>query len=304
MTWSLPYTLHLGYRPPEYRPQFAATVGSLDPVAHVRYAAKLGMRGVLYPWAATRPAEEVRAVAQALREYNLINSAVLALPEDSVRFDAWSDDSLRGRRAIEQIATRTAELAVTLQSTTLAVLLAYPADATLGDKLSRRVSWERSVGSVAQLAAIAADRGLRVGIEPLLSIEAAMLRSTQDAVDFVKQVAAPNVGIIYDTGHVASMGEDSIQALGQCARYLERVQFADQPGRVEPGGGALPIVDVALELSRVGYSGLVDLEHGWTEDTADGERVGLDRLRAFDAAVAAGRASPSVPSRPITHLSV
>src|SRR6185437_5357921 len=111
------------------------------------------------------------------------------------------------------------------------------------------------------------DRGLRVGIEPLLSIEAAMLRSTQYAVDFVKQVAAPNLGIIYDTGHVASMGEDLVQALGQCARYLERVQFADQPGRVEPGGGALPIVDVALELSRVGYSGLVSLVQPCSKST-------------------------------------
>ena len=45
MAWQLRYASHLGYRSAQ-EPLFRASVGSLDPLAHIDYAAKLGLAGM------------------------------------------------------------------------------------------------------------------------------------------------------------------------------------------------------------------------------------------------------------------
>ena len=44
MNWNLRYAAHLGFRSLDL-PLFAASVGSADPIAHIAYAAKLGLAG-------------------------------------------------------------------------------------------------------------------------------------------------------------------------------------------------------------------------------------------------------------------
>ena len=65
MAWQLRYASHLGYRSAQ-EPLFRASVGTLDPLAHVDYAANLGLAGVQYALARGRPTDEQDAVGAAL----------------------------------------------------------------------------------------------------------------------------------------------------------------------------------------------------------------------------------------------
>ncbi|MDR7157239.1 hydroxypyruvate isomerase [Sphingobium xenophagum] len=278
MVWSMRYSIHHGYEPPALRPQFLATVGTDDPAAHIRYAASIGMSGILYPWAMEKPATERDRVKEALLETGLTASAIVAIPAEFVVSPILADRSPENRQRLAQFVKRSSEVAAALQSSTLAVLIA--ADPAI---LSEDEQYENVAANLAEMAAISGDHGIVIGIEPIVALPGLLLRSTQDTLKLIRMAASPSVGMIFDTGHIAQMGEDLVQSLNEAIDQVCLLQLADQPGRVEPGAGELDLVEVAALAVRRGYNALVDLEHGWTSPSAEGEAAGLDRLREFDA---------------------
>jgi hydroxypyruvate isomerase len=286
MAWSLPYTIHLGYGPPALRPQFLETVGT-DLGAHVRYAAELGVAGVLYPWALQRPPDEVVKVRQAIADTGLAASCVVCMPFEVLGSPIWTERSAANSARLEGYVRQAALLATSLNSTVLAVLVA--ADPQRPDGPAQRAD---AAANLRDMAQIAADHGLTIGIEPMVVLPGMLLHNTADAVRLIIQAGHPNVGLIYDTGHVSAMDGEILQPFIDFYEYVVLIQFADEPGRVEPGAGKLDIVPVAVEAIRCGYQGLVDLEHEWLTPTGEGEQAGLGRIRRFDTTIREHLARP------------
>lgn len=280
MTWTQRYTTHLGYRPPDFRPQFLETLGTPEPGAHVRHAAELGMGGVLYPWALSRPRDEVRSVCRRLDEVGLSCSCIVSVPSTELTTGIWTDRDVAGRQRLEAYVRQSAELAVSLKSGVLAALISFDPDRTDGE--GQR---DNAAANLRDMARIAADHGVTLAVEPMVALPNMMLRTTQEAVDLVAAAGHPNLGIIYDTAHVSMMDGDLMAALRAAWDHLALIQIADLPGRVEAGAGELAIGNVLVEAVRSGYSGLVDLEHDWIQPTKDGERLGLERIRRLDESV-------------------
>jgi hydroxypyruvate isomerase len=275
--WTLRYTTHLGYAPPEFRPQFRDTLGTADPATHVRHAAELGMAGVLYPWALDRPPDEVERVGRALNETGLACSCLVSVPLAELGGPIWTDRTPAGRRKLESYLRQAAGLAVSLGSGVLAALIAVDPDEN--DDERQRAG---AAANLHQMGRIAADHGLTLAIEPMTRLPHLMVRSIPDAVTLVSAADHPSVGIIFDTGHAAMTDGELLSALRRAEGHVALVQVADLPGRVEPGAGELEIADVLVAVAKSGYTGLVDLEHNWKSPTKDGERVGLDRLMRLD----------------------
>ena len=61
------------------------------------------------------------------------------------------------------------------------------------------------------------------------------------------------------------------------------IQLADNPGRFEPGSGELNFGNILRAIKKRGYAGLVELEHGWSEQTRACEQRGIENLRQMDA---------------------
>lgn len=278
--WTLRYTTHLGYRPPDFRPQFLETLGTSEPAAHIRHAAELGMAGVLYPWALSRPPDEVRSVSQALDEVGLAGSCVVCVPSTELTTGIWTDRGMAGRDRLEAYVRRAAELAVSLRSGILAALISTDPDRT--DPEQQR---DDAAANLGDMARIAVDHGLVLAVEPMVQLPNMMLRTTEEAVRFLDAAGHANLGIIYDTAHVSMMDGDLVAALRAAWEHIALIQVADQPGRVEAGAGELAIADVLVAAGRCGYTGLVDLEHDWIQPTRDGERLGLERTRKLDESV-------------------
>lgn len=277
---ALRYTTHLGYAPPALRPQFHATLGA-NLTAHVHYAAELGMAGVLYPWAIDRTPMEREAVRLALAETGLLCSAVAALPLELTISPVWTDRSRQSRTKLANTIAAASDLAVSLTSTILTVIVS--ADSTRESLTGQQ---DDLVSNLRDVAPIAEDHGLTLGIEPMLRMPHPLLRSTAVTAEVIAMTGRPNVGLVFDTTHVSMMDGDVMAILADHYDDIVALQLSDEPGRVEPGAGKLPLVEVATEAIRRGYRGLVDLEHGWLDQTRNGEQVGLERIRSFDSQVA------------------
>ena len=99
MAWQLRYASHLGYRSAQ-EPLFRASVGTLDPLAHVDYAASLGLAGVQYALARGRPTDEQGAVGAALARRGLETGCVIYTSFDNIRRPLWADAGSSAREAL------------------------------------------------------------------------------------------------------------------------------------------------------------------------------------------------------------
>lgn len=124
-------------------------------------------------------------------------------------------------------------------------------------------------------AARAADRiGGTVLIEPVSGPQPYPLRTAADALAVIDRVGIgsgrTNLGLLADLYHLAVNGDDIDAVIAAHTPRIAHVQIADDPGRGEPGTGALPLDEHLAALERAGYRGHVALEYkpsGSTEDS-------------------------------------
>jgi hydroxypyruvate isomerase len=131
-----------------------------------------------------------------------------------------------------------------------------------------------------------------VGARPLLEVLNCVNAPGYCVTDFavaadILGASDPRVGLQFDVYHAAMLGLDPAQAFTQHLPRIRHVQFADSPGRHEPGTGALPFGEIFRTIRESGYEGWVGAEYhpagataaglGWMRDygwlgSTDGER--------------------------------
>jgi hydroxypyruvate isomerase len=77
----------------------------------------------------------------------------------------------------------------------------------------------------------------------------------------------PALGLQFDIYHAARMGLDPLQALSELLPRIAHVQFADCPGRHEPGSGALDFGGLFAGIRASAYAGWVGAEYRPTTAT-------------------------------------
>jgi hydroxypyruvate isomerase len=124
---------------------------------------------------------------------------------------------------------------------------------------------------------LAAERleryGVEVLIEPLNGHDAP--RYLLDSFDLAAEVIGycrRGVGLQFDLYHAARMGLDLERELEQRSAIIRHIQFADVPGRHEPGTGQLDFVPAIAKLVRMGYAGWLGAEYFPRGSSADGLR--------------------------------
>lgn len=149
-------------------------------------------------------------------------------------------------------------------------------DAVARERLGAATSALCEVGGTVLVEAL--GRGLN-GAYPL--------ESAADAAAVVRQVRSDTgllgVGLLYDTFHLATSGDDLIRDITDFASLIAHVQIADAPGRGEPGTGVIDFARVLDELWAAGYRGSVACEYKPTVPTTDslGWINGIPRLGAL-----------------------
>lgn len=120
------------------------------------------------------------------------------------------------------------------------------------------------VANLVEAARAVAEIGGTVLLEPVSGAERYPLKTAADALAIIEQTQAAgvdNVKLLADFYHLAVNGDDVAQVIAEHASDFGHVQIADNPGRGEPGTGALPIEQWIADAEAGGYSGLIGLEY-------------------------------------------
>jgi hydroxypyruvate isomerase len=108
-------------------------------------------------------------------------------------------------------------------------------------------------------------------IEPLNThdVPSAFVSRSPEAVEIIRDVGAGNLGLQCDLYHTAMMGDDPVAILRSLRGSIRHIQFADMPGRGEPGSGKLDMPKLFAAVDAIGYEGWVSAEYNPTRATPE-----------------------------------
>ncbi|RIK93211.1 MAG: hydroxypyruvate isomerase [Proteobacteria bacterium] len=101
------------------------------------------------------------------------------------------------------------------------------------------------------------DQSVILLVEPINRVEtpAALQNDYKEMAKFVSALATPKLRLVLDIYHCVMNGEDPVKLYAASKDIVAHVQFADVPGRHQPGTGAIDFADMFQKLENIGYKG-------------------------------------------------
>ncbi len=124
-------------------------------------------------------------------------------------------------------------------------------------------TYETYLENLAFAADLFEKSGVGALIEPInaTDLPGYFMKSNDLARQAVSDVGHPNLRIMFDVYHYAMDGIDPVAAFRETAAQVGHVQFADCPGRHQPGTGTIDFEGFYRLLVEVGYDGYVSGEY-------------------------------------------
>ena len=123
----------------------------------------------------------------------------------------------------------------------------------------RKRDLERCARNLKEVARYAEDKGITLAVEPLNRFETSFINLAEQAVELVRMVDSPRLGVMIDTFH-ANIEEKNVgKAIETAGPYLVHVH-ANENDRGTPGSGHVPWKEVAAALKKVNYNGALVIE--------------------------------------------
>ncbi|NIJ08756.1 hydroxypyruvate isomerase [Sphingomonas vulcanisoli] len=273
--FKLRYASHLGIRG-THEPLFAATVGSLDPIDHIAFAAEQGFAGVEDNFFKTRDPSEQSRMGDAFARFGLELGCVLS---SVVPNTAWIRDDAEACAAVD------AEIACSIEAVKRAggryIVVAPPRD------LRAPVSYQMAalIKHMRRLAPLAEREGMILCIEMTSEprLPGQLLHHIADANTIALAVDSPAVKLLLDVFHVQMMDGNILYNLSQVWDNVAIAQIADVPNRTEIGIGEVNWRTVLRHFSDQRFPGLIEYEIFPSKPGIEGEKAALQALRDFDA---------------------
>jgi hydroxypyruvate isomerase len=104
--------------------------------------------------------------------------------------------------------------------------------------------------------------GVDLVVEPLNDKDTPhfLLTRQRDAAGLLRETGG-GIGLQCDLYHTAMMGDDPAKILEELRPIIRHIQFADAPGRGEPGTGRVDLPPLFALIDRLGYDGWVSAEY-------------------------------------------
>lgn len=125
--------------------------------------------------------------------------------------------------------------------------------------LARAEERTRAANELRELAAYAADRDVRLAMEPLNRFETDMINVVSQGLDLIDEIGSEHVGLHLDTFHMHLEEKDSGDAIRLADDRLFHVHVCENDRGV-PGTGQVDWRGVARALEDVGYDEAVVIE--------------------------------------------
>jgi hydroxypyruvate isomerase len=131
------------------------------------------------------------------------------------------------------------------------------------DQFSREQCLDVLAKNAAYAAGALASVGTRAVLEAINTRDRPgfLLSSTAESLEVVARARHPNLGIEYDIYHMTVMGEDVVDQIARHKSLIGNIQFADDPGRHEPGTGRIDFAAIFDGVDRAGWTGYLAAEY-------------------------------------------
>lgn len=125
-----------------------------------------------------------------------------------------------------------------------------------------------------------AQAGVRVMVEPVNrnDVPGFFLSGLVPTLELLEEIGHPNLAMQFDLYHMAITEPDLAAAVARAGRWIGHVQFADTPGRHEPGSGSIDFAAALKALQQTGYDGELSAEYHPAGATA----AGLSWMKTFE----------------------
>lgn len=133
----------------------------------------------------------------------------------------------------------------------------------LGSGLDRAEAEAVLIANLRWAAAELQRAGMRLLLEPIndRDVPGFLVTTSAQAIALLDAVGAPNLFLQYDCYHMQRMEGELCATLERLLPRIAHIQFADNPGRHEPGTGEIAYPHVFAHLDRIGYRGWVGAEY-------------------------------------------
>jgi hydroxypyruvate isomerase len=188
------------------------------------------------------------------------------LSPGDTRQGEWGTLGIPGREAhFKQAFEQAVDLAVSLGCTKLNALAGIRPES---------VAWDDCIDAIRRNLEWAATQlpiGIQLLIEALNPIDRSgyLLRTPEQGLELVHELANPSIGLLYDIYHAHQVGSDIIRIIEEELGWLGHIQIADSPNRHEPGTGTIPFDRVFRAVETAGYKGYIGLEYKPSGSTRD-----------------------------------
>lgn len=177
-------------------------------------------------------------------------------------------DLMSGGAGLAAVPARRGEFDAALQEAlTYAAMVRPICVNVLPGRLAEGLSREQALATLTANLRRAAEAfellGIRVLVEAInpLDMPGFLINTAEQLDALLRTVDHPNCLAQYDLYHMARQGLDLLAGIQRLAGRIGHVQFADCPGRGEPGSGQLAFAPLLAALRDSGYRGWLGAEY-------------------------------------------
>ena len=137
--------------------------------------------------------------------------------------------------------------------------------------LDPQIAYRTYIDNLRYAATELGNVGVKALIEPINTRDQPgfLIHNSAQGMRAIADAAHPNVSLQYDFYHMQIMEGDLIETFRRLLPSIGHVQFADTPGRNEPGTGEINYANIFKMLDEVGYEGWAGAEYNPSKRTQD-----------------------------------
>jgi hydroxypyruvate isomerase len=130
---------------------------------------------------------------------------------------------------------------------------------------------ETFTSNLGHAADVLLDRGIKAVFEAVNTKDMPdfLIHNSKQMVQVLEELKHSNVYLQYDIYHMQTMGEDHHAFFHRYAKRVGHIQFADAPGRHQPGTGQIDFVNLFDAIDASGYQGWIGAEYRPSVPTRD-----------------------------------
>lgn len=191
-----------------------------------------------------------------------------------VLFNAPMGDFPQGGAGLSAVPGREAEFRAAIEDVRdLARALGCPnvhaGPSRVPDGLERSTCLATYRANLAVAADLLNSADIRLTIEPLNTqdMPGVLLFDPDEALEILDGLSGADAALQFDIYHMTRNGQDVPALLRRLAGRIGHIQFADTPGRHEPGTGKVDFETLFRLIDETGYTGWVSAEYNPSAET-------------------------------------